>query len=268
MNNSTLAPLLLCLPIFGFCAGFANAGCNGVALADIEEPYEFTLSKASQVDPSDIVLLRKGHELTLASRVSSGTPIETRGSKISQRSEIRETRESSSVTRKADWICYAFAFIVTDTSSVPNVGEKRAKLSLAQFHQEPVKKARARPALLFELTPERKLELVFGAGLGGATHILVADDEDLFGKWWRIEIAARWSKKDRGGLMVWLGPLDAEPTLRFSKAGKNTTTGHVYQKLGAYRSFLERDPELLNGPSEIKYQDISRNGVPARIMRR
>ncbi len=61
------------------------------------------------------------------------------------------------------------------------------------------------------------------------------DENDLRGKWHRIEVHAKWSRKDDGFFKVWV---NGEPKVDYS--GQTMTATITFFKYGLYRSFMSR----------------------------
>ena len=71
-------------------------------------------------------------------------------------------------------------------------------------------------------------------GFTNEYHKLI-DEDDLRGKWHKIEVQAKWSRDDNGFFRVWV---NGEQKADYS--GQTMTAERVYFKYGVYRSFLRR----------------------------
>lgn len=227
--------------------------------------FEFQLSKASQVKRGEVEAKRSdGRGLDFTSTVSADTIVEKSGRKRSQRSEIRETVQSSVVSRSDDWQCYEFSLMVPDGTIPPGKGRngKRAKLTVAQFHQERTGTVSPSAVIFFDIDPRGHLLFEFSERLGSRKKVIA---KNILGRWLEIRVAARWStKRKEGRTQVWIRERgDRDFDLVIDAKGKNSTTGHVYQKLGAYRSFIERDRQFADSEVTVHYSNVRRNGRPA-----
>ena len=114
---------------------------------------------------------------------------------------------------------------------------------LGQFHQN-----NSHPVWMFENKKYGRYllrESVFG--FISERHKLV-DEDDLRGKWHKIEVQAKWSRSDNGFFRVWV---NGEQKVDYS--GQTMTAEQVYFKYGIYRSFLSKYKED-NGVNEIPVQ--------------
>ncbi len=251
--------------VYAVCASAAPPPQCFEAAGENPTGFEFQVSKADEVSPGEIDIKRSDAQgLDFTSSVSPATIVETSGRKKSQRSELRETVQSSSITRGLDWQCYAFSLMVPEDTALPRKERdgKRAKLTVAQFHQERTGSVPPSAVIFFDVDPRGHLLFEFSERLGAKRKILT---KNVRGRWLDVRIAARWSTKRREGrTLVWVRERGEEAFESvIDVKGRNSTTGHVYQKLGAYRSFIERDKEFAETAVQVHYSNISRNGRPA-----
>lgn len=260
--------------------GLFGAACFAAATASAAEPpqcfdgagsnpngYEFQISKANEVGRGEIEIQRSDSRgLDFVSEVSANTVVETSGRKRSHRSELRETSLSSRASRGNEWQCYEFALMLPKDTKLPRQERngKRAKLTVAQFHQERTGSVSPSAVIFFDLDPRGHLLFEFSERLGSRKKILA---KNVLGRWLEIRVAARWSTKRREGrTQVWIRERGEKAfRLVIDAKGRNSTTGHVYQKLGAYRSFIERDRSFAERTVQVHYSNIRRNGEPAKI---
>ena len=227
--------------------------------------FGFQLSKAAQIRSGEVDAKRSDRRgLDFTSTVSADTIVEKSGRKRSHRSEIRETVQSSVVTRGDEWQCYEFSLMVAEGSALParERNGKRAKLTVAQFHQERTGAVSPSAVIFFDVDPRGHLLFEFSERLGSRKKVLV---KNILGRWLEIRVAARWStKRGEGRTQVWIRERgDSHFDKVIDAKGKNSTTGHVYQKLGAYRSFIERDTQFASREVTVHYSNVRRNGRPA-----
>ncbi len=233
--------------------------------SDEAMPFEFQLSKPKQIRTGEIDAKRSdGMGLDFVSTVSAETIVEKSGRKQSHRSEIRETAQSSAITREPEWQCYEFALMLPDQTALPGKGRdgKRTKLTVAQFHQERTGSISPSALFFFDVDPRGRLVFEFSERLGAKKKTLA---KNILGRWFEIRVAARWStKRKEGRTLVWIRERGTDDfRLMVDAKGRNSTTGHVYQKLGAYRSFIERDKDFAQSEVQVHYSNIRRNGRPA-----
>lgn len=222
--------------------------------------YEFILSKPGQLRAKDLIV-QDEQKLAFAARVSRATPLERDGKKRNQRSELRETPASAKATPQG-WVCYAFDMQISQRSDVPNRKRNRAKLTLAQFHHEDG------PGVLFvNIDPDGALYAEFGDAVGKRRYVLAPNLRPYFGQWITIKLAQRWSSGHDARSVIWIELPDGPPYLAMWDQGRNKLDGQVYQKLGTYRSFIERDPTFRKEQVRVEYRDISRNGAVATFRR-
>lgn len=241
------------------CAVLATAMSGStVSACENGRVYAFQLSKPDQVRTKDLII-EDEDQLAFASRVSKATPVERAGLKRSQRSELRETT-ASVAARNPGQNCYSIDFLVSRKSSTPARGEKRARLTIMQFHQED-----GRAALFFNIDPDGTLYAQFGPTVGKRRHVLVRDFDRFFGKWVSLRVKAHWSNGDDALTAVWIDLPNGPERLVLLDRGHNMDDGPIYQKLGVYRSFLERDPKFQDMQVRVRYRNIVRNGVTSHF---
>lgn len=104
-----------------------------------------------------------------------------------------------------------------------------AKTALGQFHQK-----NAHPIWMFQNSSggyhlDQKIH--------GPTvkYYPLLSEEELRGKWHKIEVYARWAKDDSGFFKVWVNGVQ-----KVDYAGQTMSAEHVYFKYGVYRSFISR----------------------------
>ena len=103
------------------------------------------------------------------------------------------------------------------------------KVTLGQFHQQS-----ARPAWMFENADGGYWLYNQVSGKTKEKYPLI-DENNLRGKWHKIEIHAHWSKDSDGFLKVW-----TNGTLKVDYHGITMSAERIYFKYGLYRSFLSR----------------------------
>ena len=139
-----------------------------------------------------------------------------------ERSELSE-RGGRNPSGSTWW--YGWSFYVP--SDFPNIYP--AKVALGQFHQE-----KAHVVWMFQ---NDRGGLHLDDQVDGRTrryHPLITE-EDLRGRWHRIEVQARWSPDDDGYFRVWVNG-----SQKVDYAGRTMTAKRVYFKYGLYRSFISR----------------------------
>jgi hypothetical protein len=104
------------------------------------------------------------------------------------------------------------------------------KTALGQFHQE----NGLAPSWMFQ-NGEGGYHL--DGQVGGKTryYYTLITDEDLRGKWHRIELQVKWARDTTGFFRVWV---DGDQKVNFSGATLESDT--TYLKYGVYRSFMSR----------------------------
>ena len=80
-------------------------------------------------------------------------------------------------------------------------------------------------------------------------HKLISE-EDLRGKWQKIEVHAKWSRSDTGVFQVWVNG-----DLKLDYKGKTMTAKEVYFKYGVYRSYMV-NYKAENKVSEVPAQTV------------
>ena len=102
------------------------------------------------------------------------------------------------------------------------------KTALGQFHQR-----NANPIWMFDNASSSGGYRVVGSiGLLKTKQKLISE-EDLRGKWHKIEVHAKWSRSDTGVFQVWVNG-----DLKVDYKGKTMTAKEVYFKYGIYRSYM------------------------------
>ena len=112
-------------------------------------------------------------------------------------------------------------------SDYPNVYP--TKVALGQFHQ-----SSSHPVWMFQNSSGgyHLDDQVHGSTV--RYHTLI-DEKALRGRWHRIEVQARWSRKEDGFMRVWV-----DGNQKVDHAGPTMDADEVYFKYGVYRSFLSR----------------------------
>ncbi len=260
--------LAFVIGVLGSTAAFGAEPPACFAPSQSAPAFAFEISKPDQVSRDEIQKRKVDQNgLDFLGQVHAGTAFERAGAKRSQRSEIKETFESSQISRNAEWLCYEFSFKIPNGTAVParERNGKRAKLTIAQFHQERVGIQTGSAVLFFDIDPRGRLITQTGNRLGSRSSVLL---KKAIGLWVDVRVAARWSKdRKRGRTIIWVRePSKGEAfQLKLDESRKNATTGHVYQKLGPYRSFLERDPGFAETQVVVQYDGVRRNGRPADL---
>ena len=104
-----------------------------------------------------------------------------------------------------------------------------AKVTLGQFHQQ-----NARPAWMFE-NGSGGYWLKNNLAEGLKDKFQLVDENDLRGKWHKVEVHAHWSKNTNGFLKVWV-----DGAIKADYQGATMSAERVYFKYGIYRSFVSR----------------------------
>jgi len=140
----------------------------------------------------------------------------------------RERSELSEVTKdQFPGNEFWYGFYLFFPENYPNVYP--AKVSLGQFHQKDTN-----PAWMFE--NEDGGYWLFEQIKGKIGHkYKLLDDIDLRGKWHKIEMHIKWSKKKDGFFDLWV---DQEQKVQY--AGQTMSGRRVYFKYGIYRSYISR----------------------------
>ena len=112
------------------------------------------------------------------------------------------------------------------------------KTVIGQFHQW-----RSHPVWMF-LHYKGNLVLDDHSGGPSKQKIVLVPEDELKGKWHRIEVQAKWEKDQSGFFKVWVNG-----KLKFEMRGQTMTADLIYFKFGVYRAFLSR------------YQNASGNSV-------
>lgn len=240
------------------------------------DAFAFRISKPDDVRKGEIVIKRGalGESFRFTSRVSDKTEVEKRGWKRSQRSEIAETPDTSARTDTGAWTCYAWTMALPDDLAIPNPrpGRNEANLTLAQFHQDAAPNAGAPAVLFLNVESNGSLVAEFNEPVGKRTRVLIPGGKNgraLEGRTWDMLVAVKWSTSRSGRTQFWLREHGAAHYMLVAEVpGRNATASRVYQKLGIYRHFIERDKALAKATIEVDYSDIRRNGHPARFVRR
>ena len=132
------------------------------------------------------------------------------------------------------------------------------KTALGQFHQKG-----SHPVWMFQNgeggyhLDEQTL------GFTNEYHQLL-DEDDLYGKWHKVEVHVRWSRNNNGFFKVWLND---EQQVDYS--GVTTPDESVYFKYGIYRSFLERykDSETDIVPEQkVYYSNVKRGKTRSGLL--
>ncbi|NRP96191.1 hypothetical protein XMG59_002310 [Marinobacterium sp. xm-g-59] len=114
------------------------------------------------------------------------------------------------------------------------------KTALAQFHQK-----NSPPAFMFQ---NSNGGYWIDRNFGNTTHLhKIIEDDDLRGKWNRIEVHANWHKKN-GFFVVYVNG-----QLKWRYEGPTMTSDAVYFKYGIYRSFMSRY-KIRNSVDEVPPQ--------------
>jgi hypothetical protein len=203
--------------------------------------------------------------------VNGRTPVEQRGTKRSQRTEVRETRESASLNRLGDMIWYGWSIYLDPSTLSPDEDAfgQPAKLHLGQFHQRGEDGTARSPALMINLTTDGDLIAQFERAVGKRAYTLVSGGQSgdaAKGQWIDILVGARWSD------------MNALTEIRVRRQGErhyqlvardddaNTSTGRVFFKYGVYRSFTERDPALERSRTVAYFDGVRRGVHPGQVM--
>lgn len=170
-----------------------------------------------------------------------------------ERSELSE-RHKSWTRGTTKW--YGWSFYVPEDF----INIFPTKTVLGQFHQEG-----SHPVWLFQHANYGFFldKQVFGRTRG---FYKLIEENDLRGKWHRIEVHAKWTKKDDGFFKVWVNGEQ-----KFDYSGQTMTATATYFKYGIYRAFLSRYKRLTGSdevPGQIVYyanvrRASSREGIAA-----
>ncbi len=153
--------------------------------------------------------------------------------------EDRERSELSQKTRRQQpgdqfWYGWEIYFPLDYPSVYPT------KTALGQFHQ-----VNGKPVFMFQnqthsLKGQNVVEtdgyhLDWHANGKTKGFWPLIDEADLRGKWHRIEVHAKWSKKSDGFFNVWVDGVE-----KVAYSGPTMEKDQVYFKYGVYRSFVSR----------------------------
>lgn len=118
------------------------------------------------------------------------------------------------------------------------------KVALGQFHQ-----VKSHPVWMFQNSDGgyHLDDQVYGHTRH--YHKLISEN-DLRGKWHKIEVHVKWSKKDDGFMKVWI---NGEQKVNYS--GQTMDAETVYFKYGLYRSFMSRY-KLMNNVDKVPAQIV------------
>jgi hypothetical protein len=125
------------------------------------------------------------------------------------------------------------------------------KTALGQFHQTD-----SYPIWMFH-----NADRAGGYGLEGTvgnllkTKQTLISEEDLRGKWHKIEVHAKWSRSDTGVFQVWVNG-----ELKLDYKGRTMTAKQVFFKYGIYRSFMV-NYRAENKVSEVPAQTVYYSNV-------
>ena len=229
----------------------------------IGEAYVLS-SGAGQVRPRDGYAMERFE-------VNGRTPVELRGSKRSQRTEMKESRASAALNQPGDMIWYGWSVFIDQATLTPDEDAfgRPAKMHLGQFHQRDAEGAALSPALMINLTTEGDLIAQFERAVGKRAYTLVSggrSGEAAKGQWIDILVGARWS--DAGALTEIRVRRQGERHYRLvaHDEGRNTSTGRIFFKYGVYRSFTERDPALERSRSVAYFDAVRRGAHPGQVM--
>ncbi len=117
------------------------------------------------------------------------------------------------------------------------------KVALGQFHQE-----KGSPLWMFQMLDTGYiLEPVF---LDNDSQFPLLSENELRGRWHKIEIAVLWSKKSDGYFKVWVNGIE-----KVQYRGPTKEDEPVFFKYGLYRSFLSRY-QITKSQKNIPTQEI------------
>ena len=172
-----------------------------------------------------------------------------------ERSELSEKNKRSTLGT-ASW--YGWSFYVPEDY----VNIFPTKVALGQFHQEG-----SHPVWMFQNSSGgyHLDDQVYGRT---RRYYELINENDLRGKWHRIEVHAKWSKKEDGFFKVWV---NGEQKVDYS--GQTMTGTKTYFKYGVYRSFMSRYKNAKGGnevPGQLVYytnvrRANSREGLAAPL---
>ncbi len=248
-----------------FIAGrSAQAKCR----TDKKKPFAFQMSKPDMVSGSELALQKNQFnpaQKLLVSRIDADTEMERSGSKRSQRSEVRETTKSAGRNVFDKEICYELSIFVPEKTPLPRglKGGKVPVLSVAQFHHDLPKGTDPKGSLvMFKIDGAGRLNMVTGRSIGRQEIPLVGGTAlpgNVLGSWVHLRIEATWSKDRDGRIRVFAGQDQTDKLTKVALyKGPTSIGGEIYQKLGAYRSFLERDPGLAKREITLFYGNVRR----------
>lgn len=234
--------------------------------------FIFTVSAPHQVAPDEITTIgqapgvapRYGDEM-LRIELSADTDLENAGGgKINQRTELTEDPVSRPANMVDGVVFYSWSLYVDPVTQTPTDGPDGTApgMVLSQFHDEAADGSTTRPPLVLELTEDGDLAFQMTADLGGAAFTVLdggPDGHGAKGQWIDLVVAADWSTGMEGSLQIWAKTADERDYTQIADyTGANTTTGQIYAKFGAYRSFLERDPAYADTDAVIYFDGIAR----------
>jgi len=156
-----------------------------------------------------------------------------------ERSEVKElvNRKSTGVTAWYGWNFYLHP-------DWPNVFP--TKTALGQFHDK------IGPNATWMFLQKRGGLYLDDHSLGYSSRMsLLIPEEELVGKWHRIEMHIKWAENETGFIEVW-----ANNRLMFEHQGKTMNSDTVYFKYGVYRSFMKRYKntyDVDSVPTQIAY---------------
>lgn len=248
--------------------------------SDEVKPYELAVVGTSVNGNLEVVQARYGEQM-IASVVDEYTDTEVNGTKLSQRSEFKETGASDDLNTASGEMWYGLSLYIDPATIAPaaapfaepgdtTAGDSPARVVLFQFHQRDAQDQSDQPAILIELKPDGSIVASFEDAVGKREHTLVeagADGEGAKGQWIDLKIGANWSTDPNEAWTQFhvREQGDSDYTMVASDQGVNTSTGNIYSKFGVYRSFVERDHVLRESETKVFYDGVRRAETEAEI---
>jgi hypothetical protein len=161
-----------------------------------------------------------------------------------ERSELTENNSGPNRHGSEFWYGWSIYFPENYINIYPT------KTALGQFHQKD-----ADPIWMFDNASRSGGYRVVGSVNLLKTKQKLISEEDLRGKWHKIEVHAKWSRSDTGVFQVWVND-----DLKVDYKGKTMTAKEVYFKYGVYRSYMV-NYKAENKVSEVPAQTVYYSNV-------
>ena len=156
-----------------------------------------------------------------------------------ERSELTENNSGPNRHGSEFWYGWSIYFPENYINIYPT------KTALGQFHQKD-----ADPIWMFDNASRSGGYRVVGSVNLLKTKQKLISEEDLRGKWHKIEVHAKWSRSDTGVFQVWVND-----DLKVDYKGKTMTAQETLFKYGVYRSYMV-NYKAENKTSEVPAQTV------------